>query len=73
MLKSTESFFSKINLHILQCDADIQEDVKITSQEEFDAYIKTMTIKGLGELTSGLCSPMRTSCGGGRSSRISRA
>lgn len=48
ILKSTESFFSKINLHILQCDADIQEDVKITSQEEFDEYLKTMTIKGLG-------------------------
>ena len=48
VLKSTESFFSKINLHIIQCDADIQEDVKITSQEEFDTYIKTMTIKGLG-------------------------
>ena len=48
VLKSTESFFSKINLHVIQCDADIQEDVKITSQEEFDAYIKTMTIKGLG-------------------------
>ena len=48
VLKSTESFFSKINLHILQCDADIQEDVKITSQEEFDAYLKTMTIQGLG-------------------------
>lgn len=48
VLKSTESFFSKINLRIIQCDADIQEDVKITSQEEFDAYIKTMTIKGLG-------------------------
>ena len=48
ILKSTESFFSKINLHIIQCDADIQEDVKITCQEEFDAYLKTMTIKGLG-------------------------
>ncbi len=48
VLKSTESFFSKINLHIIQCDAAIQEDVKITSQEEFDTYIKTMTIKGLG-------------------------
>ena len=48
VLKSTESFFSKINLHILQCDADIQEDVKITSQEEFDEYLKTMTVKGLG-------------------------
>lgn len=48
ILKSTESFFSKINLHIIQCDADIQEDVKITCQEEFDAYLNTMTIKGLG-------------------------
>ncbi len=48
ILKSTESFFTKINLHIIQCDADIQEDAKITSQEEFDEYIKTMKIKGLG-------------------------
>ena len=48
ILKSTESFFSKINLHIIQCDADIQEHVKITKQEEFDDYLKTMKIKGLG-------------------------
>ncbi|MBR2743646.1 MAG: metallopeptidase [Clostridia bacterium] len=48
ILKSTESFFSKINLHIIQCDAEIQEDVKITTQEEFDRYLKNMTIKGLG-------------------------
>ena len=48
VLKSTESFFSKIDLHILQCDAEIQEDVKITSQAEFDRYIQTMQIRGLG-------------------------
>lgn len=48
ILKSTESFFSKINLHIIQCDADIQEDKKITCQEEFDEYLKTMKIRGLG-------------------------
>lgn len=48
ILKSTESFFTKINLHIIQCDAAIQEDVKITSQEKFDAYLKTMKIHGLG-------------------------
>lgn len=48
VLKSTESFFSKINLHIIQCDADIQEHVKITTQEEFDDYLKNMSIKGLG-------------------------
>lgn len=48
VLKSTESFFSKINLHIIQCDADIQEHVKITKQDEFDEYLKNMKIKGLG-------------------------
>ena len=48
VLKSTESFFTKMNLHIIQCDADIQEHVKITKQEEFDEYIKAMTIRGLG-------------------------
>ena len=48
ILKSTESFFSKINLHIIQCDAELQEDAKITSQEDFDRYIETMEIRGLG-------------------------
>ena len=48
ILKSTESFFTKINLHIIQCDADIREDKKITCQEEFDEYLKTMKIHGLG-------------------------
>jgi predicted metal-dependent peptidase len=48
ILKSTESFFTKINLHIIQCDADIQEDQKITCQEDFDEYLKTMQIRGLG-------------------------
>ena len=48
ILKSTESFFSKINLHIIQCDAEIQETVKITNQDEFDEYLKNMKIHGLG-------------------------
>lgn len=48
ILKSTESFFSRINLHIIQCDAQIQEDVKITNQVEFDNYISNMKLLGLG-------------------------
>ena len=48
ILKSTESFHSKINLHILQCDAAIQEHIKITNQEEFDKYLKKMKIRGFG-------------------------
>lgn len=48
VMKSTESFFSKINLHIIQCDDKIQEDKKITSQDEFDEYMKTMKLRGFG-------------------------
>ena len=48
ILRSTESFFSRVNVHIIQCDTEIQEDVKITSREEFDRYLQTMQIKGLG-------------------------
>ena len=48
ILKSTESFFARINLHIIQCDAAIQEHVKITSQDEFDVYLKNMKLHGFG-------------------------
>ena len=48
ILKNTESFFSKINLYIIQCDAEIQEVVKITSQKEFDDYVKNMKLHGFG-------------------------
>ena len=48
ILNQQETFFTRINLHIIQCDAEIQEDYKITSQEEFDKYLKTMEIRGLG-------------------------
>lgn len=48
IMKQTESFFSRINIHIIQCDAQIQEHVKISSQKEFDDYIRNMQIHGLG-------------------------
>lgn len=48
ILKQSESFFTKINLHIIQCDAEIKEDVKITSAEEFDEYIRSMKLHGFG-------------------------
>lgn len=43
-----ENFFKKINLHIIQCDAQIQSDVKITSREEFDDYVRDLEFKGFG-------------------------
>ena len=48
ILESTESFFAKVNIFIVQCDAAIQEAVKITKKEEFEKYLRQMTIKGLG-------------------------
>ena len=48
ILMSTESFFSQVNIHIIQCDADIQEHVKITSAEELKEYIKRMKLLGHG-------------------------
>lgn len=48
ILKTTESFFSKINLHIIQCDAKIQKDTKITCQEDFDEFINSIQLFGFG-------------------------
>lgn len=48
ILKSRESFHNRINVHIVQCDAQIQSDDVITSSEDFDRYLETMEIRGLG-------------------------
>ncbi|MBQ9155408.1 MAG: metallopeptidase [Eubacterium sp.] len=48
ILKQSENFFRKINVHIIQCGARVEEDVRISSQEEFDAYISDMVLKGFG-------------------------
>ena len=48
ILMQEDSYFSRVNIHIIQCDAEIQEDVVIHNRDEFEAYLKTMTIRGLG-------------------------
>lgn len=48
ILKQSESFFTKVNIHIIQCDCKIQEDKKITDAKELDEYMKTMVLKGFG-------------------------
>ncbi len=49
ILSRQESFFTKVNMHIIQCDDRIREDVRITGREDFDRYLSTMEIKGLGQ------------------------
>lgn len=48
IMKGTENFFSKINVHIVQCDNEVQSDVKITCDEDFEAFIKNGKLTGLG-------------------------
>lgn len=48
VLGEAESFFRKINIHILQCDDKVQEDVLITNRQELEQYMKNFTVRGLG-------------------------
>ena len=48
ILKEQESFFRKINIHIIQCDEKVQADVKITSEEELKDYMEHFEVAGGG-------------------------
>ncbi len=48
LLKSHESFFRKINVHIIQCDSEVKSDDKITDREFLDIYLAGMKIYGGG-------------------------
>lgn len=48
ILMNTDSYFSRVAIWIIQCDAEIQEAVKVTNKDEFEAYIKSMKLRGFG-------------------------
>lgn len=48
IMKQENSFFHKMNVHIIQCDNEVRSDVKITNDEEFEAFMKTGKITGFG-------------------------
>ena len=48
ILSERDSFDHKTNIHIIQCDAEIQSDTVITGRQDLDIYIRDMEIKGLG-------------------------
>ncbi len=48
ILSDSESFFRKINLHIIQCDRKVQSDTVITCKEEFEKYVKSFEARGFG-------------------------
>ena len=47
-MQESENFFSKINVHIIQCDSEVRQDVKITERKEFDAFMEQGKLTGFG-------------------------
>ena len=47
ILSRRESFFTRLNIYILQCDHIIRDVAQIKCREDFEEYIKTLEIKGL--------------------------
>lgn len=48
ILCESESYFKKVNIHMIQCDDQIQSDQIITSQEEMKSYMENFTVVGQG-------------------------
>ncbi len=48
MLCAKDSFFSKMNVHIIQCDHEVQKDTKITCRDELEYFLSAEKITGFG-------------------------
>ena len=48
ILSKSESFFRKINIHIIQCDDKVQSDIVVRNYEELQEYMNHFEIRGYG-------------------------
>ena len=48
IMQESETFFSRINVHIIQCDSEVQQDIKITERSEFDTFLQNGKLTGFG-------------------------
>lgn len=48
VLSENDSFFRKVNIHIIQCDDQVQTDQKITCEEELIDYMDNLELRGEG-------------------------
>lgn len=48
ILKGSENFFHRINVHIIQCDNQVQSDTRITCDEDFDTFMRYGKLTGFG-------------------------
>lgn len=48
ILKQIENVRTSINIHIIQCDSSIQEDIKLSSRDDMESYLSNMILRGFG-------------------------
>jgi predicted metal-dependent peptidase len=48
ILKSSENFFRKVNIHIIECDNMVRQDIKITNDDEFEYFMRHGKLEGFG-------------------------
>lgn len=48
LLKGAENFFTRINVHIVQCDNEVQSDTRITCDEDFQEFLTHGRLQGFG-------------------------
>ena len=49
ILSRRESFFTRVNMHVIQCDDRIRDDALIHSRDELGRYLEGLEILGLGQ------------------------
>ena len=48
VLSENDSYFRKVNIHIIQCDDQVQTDVRVTNREELKEYMDNLELRGEG-------------------------
>jgi predicted metal-dependent peptidase len=48
IMQQGENFFNKINVHIIQCDNEVQQDTVIRKREDMDLFMKNGKLTGFG-------------------------
>lgn len=48
ILSGEDNFFKKMNVHIIQCDHEVQKDTKITCLEDLNAFLTNERLTGFG-------------------------
>ncbi len=48
LLKSADAFFEKVNIHLIQCDSEVESDTVINDTDALERFLDGFTIRGFG-------------------------